>query len=226
MSKVAQGIVRFHDEVYPQKQELFGQLATGQSPEALFITCSDSRIDPNLLVQTEPGELFIIRNAGNIVPPHNNFTGGVTASIEYAVAALGIQHIIICGHSGCGAMDGVMNPDSVADLPHVSQWLSYAKAAHQIVEEAAPKASKGEKLKMLIAQNVLLQLKHIQTHPQVAAKCATGKLELHGWVYDIGAGTVEAYDAELDAFVPVAEKYREEAQAFIKSQGGDCCGTC
>ena len=126
MPKIANGIVRFKREVYEQKKELFDQLAKGQHPEALFITCSDSRIDPNLLVQTEPGELFIIRNAGNIVPPHNNFTGGVTASIEYAVAVLNIKHIIICGHSSCGAMLGVLNPQSVEALPHVSQWLSYA----------------------------------------------------------------------------------------------------
>lgn len=223
MSKIAEGIVRFHDEVYPEKKELFAKLANSQSPEALFITCSDSRIDPNLLVQTEPGQLFIIRNAGNMVPPHNNVTGGVTASIEYAVAALGVQHIIICGHSSCGAMDGVMHPEKTEGLPHVSNWLGFANAAHQIVEETAPDASPEEKLKMLTMQNVVLQLKHIQTHPQVAAKCAAGKLTLHGWFYDIGKGLVEAYDAEREVFVAVSEKYRAEAEAFFKSKGGGCC---
>lgn len=222
MPKITQGIVRFKTEVYPAKKELFDQLAKGQHPEALFITCSDSRIDPNLLVQTEPGELFIIRNAGNIVPPHNNFTGGVTASIEYAVAALEVKHIIICGHSSCGAMEGVMKPDSVKPLPHVSQWLSYASAAHQIVLEKAPEASYEEQLGMLIEENVLLQLRHIQTHPQVAAKCATNKVQLHAWVYDIGSGEVKAYDEEAKRFVPVEEKYQKEAQALIQENQTPC----
>lgn len=223
MSKITEGIVRFHTQVYPGKQDLFDQLAKGQHPEALFITCSDSRIDPNLLVQTEPGELFIIRNAGNIVPPHNNFTGGTTASIEYAVAALGVKHIIICGHTGCGAMAGVMHPESVSDLQHVSQWLSYASAAHSIVEEMIPNASAEEKLARLIEQNVLIQLQHIKTHPQVAAKFATNKVQLHGWVYDIGLGQVKAYDEALDKFVPVEDKYAEEAAAFARSLN-DCAG--
>lgn len=222
MSKIAEGIVRFKSEVYTEKKELFNQLALGQHPEALFITCSDSRIDPNLLVQTEPGELFICRNAGNIVPPHNNHTGGMTASIEYAVAVLGVQHIIICGHSGCGALEGAMAPETVQDLPHVSQWLSYTKAALQIVEERMPDASKEQKLEMLVKENVLLQLQHIRTHPHVAAKHATGKLQLHGWAYHIGKGEVEAYDESKSAFVPVEEKYQHEAKAYIASKGTAC----
>ena len=222
MPKITNGIVRFKSEVYPARKELFDQLAKGQHPEALFITCSDSRIDPNLLVQTEPGELFIIRNAGNIVPPHNNFTGGVTASIEYAVAALEVKHIIICGHSGCGAMEGVMKPESVASLPHVSQWLSYSRAAHQIVNERAPDATYEEQLNMLVEENVLLQLRHIQTHPQVAAKHATGKVQLHAWVYDIGSGNVNAYDEKLGKFVPVEEKYQQEARSMVEQAHGDC----
>lgn len=222
MAKIAKGIVRFKSEVYEQKKELFKQLSLGQHPEALFITCSDSRIDPNLLVQTEPGELFICRNAGNIVPPHNNYTGGVTASIEYAVAVLKVKHIIICGHSGCGALEGTMDPESVKNLPHVSQWLSYSKAALQIVEERAPNASREEKLQMLVKENVLLQLQHIRTHPHVAAKSATGKIELHAWAYDIGQGDVEAYDEKLGRFVPVEEKYHEEAKLFAASQASSC----
>jgi carbonic anhydrase len=226
MPKITRGIVRFKTEVYPEKKELFGQLAKGQNPEALFITCSDSRIDPNLLVQTEPGELFIIRNAGNIVPPHTNHTGGVTASIEYAVAVLGVKHIIICGHSRCGALIGVLNPASVADLPHVTQWLSYAKAAHQIVEQTAKGISDDEKLDRLVEQNVLMQLRHIKTHPHVAARLATGEIRLHGWVYDIGSGDVRAYDAKSGSFVPVEVMYAQETREFMHSLHDDsgCCG--
>jgi len=223
MPKITRGIVRFKTEVYPKKKELFAQLAKGQHPEALFITCSDSRIDPNLLVQTEPGELFICRNAGNIVPPHSNYTGGITATIEYAIAVLEVKHIIICGHSGCGALEGVLKPDSVNHLPHVTQWLSYSQAARQIVEEKAPNASYEEKYSMLVEENVLLQLQHLKTHPHVAAKYATNKVQLHAWTYDIGKGDVKAYDGEAGYFRPVEERYSEDVQSFVEDQQGDCC---
>lgn len=218
MSKIVEGIVRFKSEAHLKKRELFEALSRGQAPEALFITCSDSRIDPNLLVNTEPGELFIIRNAGNIVPPHTNQTGGVTASIEYAVAALNIQHIVICGHSGCGAMQGVMNPDSVRDLPHVAQWLSFSLAAKQIVDEKYDGLSDAEKLTHLVQENVLIQKQHIMTHPHVAAKFATGKLAIHAWCYDIGSGDVQAYDETKGAFVPVEERYKDEVAAILDEQ--------
>ena len=225
MPKITSGIVRFKSEVYPQKEELFKKLAKRQDPEALFITCSDSRIDPSLLVQTEPGELFIIRNAGNIVPPHSNYTGGITATIEYAVAVLKVKHIIICGHSDCGALTAVLNPEKVASLPHVSQWLSYAKAAHYIVEEKAPNASSEEKLTMLIQENVLLQLQHLKTHPYVAARHATNKVQLHAWTYDIGEGNVKAFDEQVGKFLPVEERYSEHVKACFgedEHKGCDC----
>jgi len=225
MPKITSGIVRFKTEVYPLKKELFDQLATEQNPEALFITCSDSRIDPNLLVQAEPGELFICRNAGNIVPPHSNYTGGITATIEYAVAVLNVKHIIICGHSGCGALQGVMNPESIKDLPHVVQWLGYTRAAHQIVEEKAPDASQEEKMAMLIEENVLLQLQHLKTHPHVAAKFATDKVQLHAWTYDIGKGDVRAYDETVGRFIPVEDKYVEDVKQHLSEaySKNDCC---
>ncbi len=226
MPKITRGIVRFKTEVYPQKKALFDQLATGQNPEALFITCSDSRIDPNLMVQTDPGELFICRVAGNIVPPHTNFTGGITATIEYAIAVLHVKHIIICGHSGCGALHGVLNPESVEHLPHVKQWLGYVNAAYQIVEEKIPNASFEEKFSMLVEENVLLQLRHLKTHPQVAAKYATNQIKLHAWTYDIGEGEVKAYDDKQGCFVPVEERYAADLQKYIKEQqlkDDSCC---
>lgn len=216
MSKIIDGIIRFKEEAHEKNKELFESLSQGQTPEALFITCSDSRIDPNLMVNTDPGELFIIRNAGNIVPPHNNQTGGVTASIEYAVAALHIKHIVICGHSCCGAMRGVIDPDSVKDLPHVSQWLSFAAAAKQIVDEKYPSASAEERLAYLVEENVLLQRQHIVTHPQVAAKLATNKLVIHAWCYDIGSGDVRAYDEDQKRFLPVVEKYKDDAERLAR----------
>lgn len=142
MPRFAAGVVRFKNDVYPEKQDLFEELSKGQSPEALFIACSDSRVETAMITQTEPGELFICRNAGNIVPPHTEHTGGMTASIEYAVAVLKVPHIVVCGHTECGAMKGAMNPEGLDGLPHVKKWLAYSKAAVDVVDSIAEDASR------------------------------------------------------------------------------------
>ena len=209
MNKIAAGVVAFQNETYPQKKKLFTELADGQSPEALFITCSDSRIDPNLITHTDPGDLFICRNAGNIVPPHTYHTGAMTASIEYAVGALKVPHIIVCGHTGCGAMTGALNPEGLGEFPHVREWLNYARAACLVVKERHQHLSKEEQLNALVRENVILQMQHLRTHPYVAAHVATGKTEIHGWVYDIATGEVLAYDEAARDFIPVAEHYCE-----------------
>ncbi|MEM9057298.1 MAG: carbonic anhydrase [Pseudomonadota bacterium] len=210
MPKFAAGVVRFQNEVFPQKQDFFEELSHGQSPEALFITCSDSRIETAMITQTEPGELFICRNAGNIVPPHTNQTGGMTASIEFATAALRVPHIVVCGHTECGAMKGAMHPEGLDALPQVKEWLSYSRAATQVVAELGKDLSDGERMDMLLKQNVLLQLQHLKTHPSVAARLAARDLVLHGWVYDIKTGGVEAYDEATDSFVSINARYAEE----------------
>ncbi|HTE17721.1 MAG TPA: carbonic anhydrase, partial [Armatimonadota bacterium] len=135
MQKLIQGLHDFQANIFSSQRELFERLAHGQSPDALFITCSDSRINPNLITQTEPGELFILRNAGNIIPPHGAANGGEGATIEYAVAALGVRDIIVCGHSHCGAMNGLLNLDSLGELPAVRQWLTHAEATRRIAKE-------------------------------------------------------------------------------------------
>jgi carbonic anhydrase len=216
MDKLAAGVAKFQAEAFEAKKALFRALAEGQAPEALFITCSDSRIDPTLLTQTSPGELFICRNAGNIVPPHTNHTGGMTASIEYAVGALNVPNIIICGHSGCGAMKGAMAIESLSEFPHVREWLGFARAAALIVAERAPGASPEEKLALLAKENVILQLAHIRTHPYVAARLAGERVRLHGWYYDIGSGQVLAYNEARKDFIPVAEHYSEPVGAALK----------
>ncbi len=213
--------MKFQREAYAERRDLFEQLADGQSPEALFITCSDSRIDPNLLTQTQPGELFICRNAGNIVPPHTNHTGAMTASIEFAVGALKVPHIIICGHSGCGAMKGALHPEGLDEFPHVREWLAYSRAATLIVNQMKKDISADERLDLLIQQNVLLQIAHLRTHPYVAARLATGETQIHGWVYDIKTGEVLAYDDNADAFIPVADHYQEAVGAVIHAHHGD-----
>lgn len=207
MPRFAAGVVKFQKEVFPQKRELFERLALGHSPEALFITCSDARVETAMITQTDPGELFICRNAGNIVPPHSTQTGGMTASIEFAVGILGVRHIVICGHTECGAMKGALNRDAIGHLPHVREWLGYSRAAVEIVQALSEGKSDEEKMRHLIDRNVLLQLEHIKTHPSVAVALAQGTLELHGWVYDVRSGDVSAYDPTLSRFRPVDERY-------------------
>ncbi|MBM3801058.1 MAG: carbonic anhydrase [Acidimicrobiia bacterium] len=203
MKRIIEGLSKFQEEVFPQHEELFSELASGQRPEALLITCSDSRIDPALLTQTKPGDLFVIRNAGNIVPAFGQAIGGVTATIEYAVMALGVKDVIICGHSNCGAMKGVLHPEQVAKMKNVAAWLHYGEPARLIVEQKYSHLSGSELLMALTEQNVLAQLNNLRTHPAVAAGLAKGELRLHGWVYDIGTGDVTAFDASRDSFLPL-----------------------
>lgn len=208
MEKLIAGIAKFRSSPYEERKKLFSELATGQSPEVMFITCADSRIDPNLITQTDPGDLFVIRNAGNIVPPHAKNSGGMTASIEFAVAALGVQHIVVCGHSDCGAMKGALNPGALTDLPHVQNWLDHSRAAVETVRARTGDESPNA-LADVTEENVALQLQHLKTHPAVAAKVATGEVQLHGWVYNIGEGSIVALDEESSQFVPVEERYAD-----------------
>jgi len=205
MQKLVQGIHQFQANIFSSQRELFERLADGQDPDALFITCSDSRINPNLITQTNPGDLFILRNAGNIIPPHGAANGGEGATIEYAVAALGIQDIIVCGHSHCGAMMGLLDPKGLDDMPAVGAWLAHAEATRRIIKEKYSELSNSALLTATVEENVLVQLEHLRTHPAVAAGLARGKLKLHGWVYKIETGQVFAYDPERGQFVPVAE---------------------
>lgn len=199
------GVLRFQNDVFPKKKALFQKLSLGQSPEALFVTCSDSRIDTAMITQTNPGDLFICRNAGNIIPPHTNYTGAMTASIEFALSNLNVPHIVVCGHTQCGAMKALMKQSMLEGMPHMKQWLSYSRAAIDIVNELGEDKSEDEKMMMLLEQNVILQLQHLKTHPLVALKMAKQKLKLHGWVYDIATGAVDVYDEKKNKFAPVSE---------------------
>ncbi len=206
MEQIISGVLRFQRDVHPRREALFQDLSLGQSPTAMFIGCADSRIVPEMLTQQGPGSLFVVRNAGNIVPPNSTVPGGVTASIEYAVAVLGIPDIVICGHSGCGAMTAILRgAEQLEKLPAVARWLHYADAARDAVAAACPDAPEAEKLEALVRANVLTQIGNILTHPVVADGVAAGRLRLHGWVYDIGSGGVETFDARLGRWVPLAE---------------------
>lgn len=205
MQKLIQGIHHFRQEYFRPLQGLYEQLAKGQSPETLFITCSDSRIDPNLLTRAKPGDLFILRNAGNIVPPHGEPGGGEVATIEFAVAALGVKDVIICGHSHCGAMRGLLEPETLKPLPAVASWLRYAEPARRIVRENYQEVDPRRLLMLTVEENVLVQLENLRTLPVVAARLAQGDLHLHGWVYKIETGEVFAYDSASGQFIGVAE---------------------
>ena len=217
MAKFVLGAMKFQREVFPEKQELFERLSTGQSPEALFITCSDSRIETGLITQSDPGDLFICRNAGNIVPPHTNQTGGMTASIEFAVGVLRVPNIVVCGHTECGAMKGAMNRDGLGNLPHVREWLGFSQAAVDITESLGAGMSDEEKMALLLKQNVYLQLQHLKTHPTVAVALASKQLELHGWVYDIKTGDVDAYDAQNESWKPLEERYASQTDEAMSA---------
>ncbi len=205
MQKLIQGIHRFQTYRFRSLSGLFQELARGQSPETLFITCSDSRIDPNLLTQSKPGDLFILRNAGNIVPPHGSGMNGEAATIEFAVASLGARDIILCGHSHCGAMEGVLDPDAVAALPALAGWLEYAAQTRTIIRENYGHLSGLPLLTATVEENVLVQLEHLRTLPSVARRMAEGALHLHGWVYKLETAEVFAYDPEAEQFVPLAQ---------------------
>ena len=201
MQKLIQGLRKFQDDVFPAKRELFGRLAKGQQPSTLFITCADSRVMPDLFTQAEPGELFAIRNAGNIVPPFGRQPGGVTATIEFAVVALGVRHIIVCGHTDCGAMKGLLHPESLAAMPMVASWLMQADATRRIVLENYETNDEAQLVDAMIRENVLVQLRNLETHPSVASRLARGDLGLYGWIYDIGAGQVDSFDAGEQRYV-------------------------
>ena len=204
MQKLVEGIHQFQTGVFSSKQRLFEGLVDGQHPLALFITCSDSRIDPNLLTQTEPGELFILRNAGNIVPPYGAVVGGEAATIEYAVSVLGVKDIVICGHSHCGAMAGLLDQRQLDKLPAVRSWLCHAESTHRIIEENYTHITEPTaRLTTTVEENVLVQLENLRTHPTVAAALSRNSLNLHGWVYRFETGQVFGYHPQDGQFVPV-----------------------
>jgi carbonic anhydrase len=214
MQKLVEGIHHFQEVVLSQKRRLFADLENGQQPLALFITCSDSRIVPSLLTQTEPGELFILRTAGNIVPPYGAVQGGESATIEYAVSVLNVRDIVVCGHSHCGAMAALLQPETVRELPAVRALLGHAEATRRIIAENYGHIS-GERPRLMAAieENVLVQLEHLRTHPSVAAALARRRLKLHGWVYKFETGEVFAYDPDVQQFHSLNGRHAEPVAA-------------
>lgn len=202
MKKLIKGLREFKSSYFSANEELFEQLSHGQKPRVLFITCSDSRIDPNLITQAGLGELFVIRNAGNIIPPFGATNGGEGATIEYAIQALDIQQIIVCGHSHCGAMKGLMKLDSLrVEMPLVHDWLKYAEATRRLVKDNYSHYEGEELLEIIIAENVLTQIENLRTYPVIRSKLHQGQLSIYAWIYQIETGEILAYDPQKHAYV-------------------------
>ncbi|MBO0655801.1 carbonic anhydrase [Streptomyces triculaminicus] len=188
MHDLTDGVARFQRDVHPAKAELFARLATTHRPTTLFIGCSDARVVPELITQSEPGELFVVRTAGNLVPAYTPGPDGIAASIEYAVAVLGVTDIVVCGHSACGAMTALAESHDLSTAPAIAGWLRFADAS------VARTAAEAPDVAALVRENVRAQLANLATHPSVARALAAGAVTLRGWVYDIASGAVDELD--------------------------------
>ena len=222
MHKIIQGVRRFQETTFREQRGLFEEVGKKQqAPVALFVTCSDSRINPNLITSTEPGDMFLLRNAGNIIPPYGAANGGEGATIEYAVSVLKLANIIVCGHYHCGAMHHLMRLDRLGELPAVRSWFSHAEATRRIVQEKFRHLSPEDQEDRSIEQNVLVQIDNLRTHPSVAAAVARGDLHVFGWTYRIETGEVSAYDPAAKRFRPLGE---EQPPAFPCVSHDICAG--
>jgi carbonic anhydrase len=204
LDRLKEGILQFQRETYPARRAEYEYAATHpQKPHTLLVTCADSRIDPEALTSSSPGEIFVARNVGNMVPAYGEMLGGVSAVIEYAIDALKVSHAVVCGHTDCGAMKGILADAGTLDsMPTVKSWLRNADAAKRV---AATVDDGPLSLQTMTEQNVLLQMQHLRTHPSVAGAIARGALTVSGWVYDIGHGDVRIFDEAQNKFVSVRE---------------------
>jgi carbonic anhydrase len=218
MKKLLNGIVDFRERLLPQYAERFRTLALQQTPDTLFITCSDSRVVPDLLMSTDPGDLFVMRNVGNLIPPstvEGASTGDLSeaSAIEYAVLILGVRNIVICGHSECGAMKAVLSQQEMPQTPNLAKWLHHAVISYFRLEHEGPLDIRRSPHDQLSQLNVLVQLEHLLTYPLVRERVVARKLQLSGWWFDIAAGEMHAYERQQRAFVAID---RTEADGLIQ----------
>jgi carbonic anhydrase len=203
MRKLYKGIHKFQEAYFKKEEEFFKRLSKEQEPEVLFITCADSRVDPNLVTQSRPGELFIVRNVGNIIPPYDAIKdkNSVAAAIEFAVLGLKVKDIIVCGHSNCGAMEALYKDErELTNMPHLKDWLKLAAPVKDIVLKYYSMIQSEARQRITEEENVLCQLHNIQTYPFVQEALNAGVLHLHGWDYNIETGKIYAYDTDADMF--------------------------
>jgi carbonic anhydrase len=210
IQKLTEGVHFFRSNEFAKQQTLFQQLVKKQSPKACLITCSDSRIVPELITNANPGDLFVVRNPGNIIPPIGTGNNGEAAGVEYAIAALGVEDIIVCGHTGCGAMKGVLQPETVAELPLVREWLGFCGATSQIMRENYKHLKGDDLLTVAAEENVLVQVEHLHTLPIVAARLGRNAIRLHAWIFNIGSGEIFAFDSDEGQFRPLGVDGRRD----------------
>jgi carbonic anhydrase len=203
LARIVSGVAKFQADVFPARRQEFEQMSHQQHPIATFFTCADSRILPAMLLQTKAGEIFTERTPGNIVPRYSDHVGGVTASMEYAVMVLRVPLIIICGHTDCGVMKAMLAPEQTSGMPALQTWMRHALAARDRLLRDHAGASNEEKLRLITEYNVLEQLENLKTHPAVEAGMAKGELEIQGWIYDIGGGSVSVADPQSGVFHPL-----------------------
>ncbi len=204
MNRIMEGIRQFQQEVFPANRDLFTRLATSQKPDALFIACSDSRVSLEWITQSGPGDLFVCRNAGNMVP-RSGKGDDVSATIEYAVAVLGVRDIVVTGHSECGAMKALLNPESLSGLPHVRTWIRQADEACLAMGKSELAQPGPDSLEKLTKLNVRLQMDRLSAHASVAERLRAGELDVHGWYYQIGTGEIQAWQPIEDRWVSVQD---------------------
>jgi carbonic anhydrase len=203
IQKLVDGVHTFRAQYFAKHRGLFRRLAErGQHPESLFITCSDSRVVPNLITSTEPGDLFLVRNIGNVVP-HVTVPGGTAAAIEYAVEVLGVKNVIVCGHTHCGAINAILNPETMNNLPFVRRWLAQGERVRAIVAERYGHLDETARMLAAVQENVLVQLENLRAFPNVAERLDRGVLTMAGWVYDIPTGDVFEFDPSAGQFGPI-----------------------
>ena len=206
MNELIGRVFSFERQTFPDQSALFAQLTEdGQSPKALMISCADSRVVPEQIMQAQPGDLFVCRNAGNIVPPFSQANGGVSSTVEYAVLALGVRDIIVYGHSDCGAMKALCKEGSLDGMPNVAAWLRHSAAAKQVVTDSYAGLNDMEQIHVMTLENIVAQLAHLRTHPAVASGIARGEIALHGWYVDIHAGNILGLDGVSGQFRPLRE---------------------
>jgi carbonic anhydrase len=221
MKKLIQGIVEFRKNVRPGYRETFARLALGQSPDALFIACSDSRVVPNLFASTEPGDLFVVRNPGNLIAPCGESGRPLCddsqgAAIEFATLVLGVSDVIVCGHSECGAIRMLMEGMKGLPAPNLGAWLRHAEGVLGKDRASLRTGSNLPPHHQLSQLNVLLQLEHLGTYSVVQERLGAGRLRLHGWWFDIAQAEVFAYDVTRGGFVVIDEAEAGRLQRRMK----------
>jgi carbonic anhydrase len=207
MQRLIEGVHKFRREEFGRYRELFARLSReGQNPHTLFITCSDSRVLAELVTQSQPGDLFVVKNLGNIVPPSavSGSTNSTAAAIEFAVHVLGVGDIVVCGHTQCGAMTALLNglPNTAA-MPHAAAWLEVAAPVREIVQREYGYLDETGRATAAAAENVLLALENLHAYPVVAERLAAGNLRLHGWCFKIDTAEMFAYEPAIGQFQPL-----------------------